>query len=182
MYCNSCPLNYIHCSSCFKGHKWVLFMTASNVYDISKSLFKSNFFHFSCYENQFFGKSNFSQFQMFVYTFHPDWKILWVSWPQSVTHLLPLHSFFLKHDKRRSLLFDLYATISTSLNFALALLRHMHSRWYFKKQACDCYVHSCWHIADHIMQWHLERNWGKKPVFISSFSQVYLSGNTTIIF
>lgn len=56
VYCNSCPLNYIHCPSSFKGHKWVLFMTASNVYDTSKLFFKSNFLHFSCHENHFFEK------------------------------------------------------------------------------------------------------------------------------
>lgn len=45
-------------------------MTASNVYDTSKLFFKSNFLHFSCHENHLFEKkNNFSQFQVFAYSF-----------------------------------------------------------------------------------------------------------------
>lgn len=130
--------------------------------------------HFSSQEDQFFGKANFLHYKcLFTVFFSPRLESAWMSWPQTdhVTHLSAPQLFFFfspkqltGKKKKKSMLFDYMLHWVLCWFFPLALLSHMHSRWYFKKQTCDCYVHSCWHIANHIMQWHLDRNWGKKPV------------------
>lgn len=111
--------------------------------------------------------------------FNPVWKMPWMPWPETdnVTDL-PVPIFFFSRVPQALICMQhsILCCISPP-----ALLRHMHSRWYLKKQVCYYDVHSCEHTADHIMQWHLGINWGKKPIFVFSFGQVYLSGNEVII-
>lgn len=130
MYWNLRPLSSIHWPISFKEHKLILFIINHKSLHVSfKCLWLSQIFfngsllHFGSHEDEFFKKKKkFSITNVCLqFPFHSDWKVPWMSWPEtdSVTHLPAPIFFFLKnYHKKRGTLFDLYAALSTLLNFS----------------------------------------------------------------
>lgn len=152
-------MSSIHWPISFKWHKWDLLiinhilnycMTPSNVYDQVKYFSMVAFCSLVLMKINSLKKIIFSITNVCLrFSFHSDWKVSWRFWPETdgVTHL-PAPVFFVFFFQRTTTTREAHCLICMWHSVLcwispLALLRHMHSRWYLKKQVCDYYLHSC---------------------------------------